>query len=330
MTDGGHGHDDLGGQVVTVRRAVEKSDRVIMRTSEAPTMGFSPPNIAANSVRDRVRQMQGMTEIDRGIEALEAVAAIAASGRSSFNMLSPNVGVEVGPSNSSSSSNRNAAAAGDDRILFHSNPPTTTTSSKLRSTGRGMAALGVTASRRTSWSNVPFSRLSGGSIRASPTLSPSPRARSLVRVGSDLSTASSQEPDVRLHNGPRLSLESLGMDDDPDVAATATATAAAAAEACSFSDDGTASAATTTSPKRFTSTRDTIGAIFPRRHSKNSSTTTKQHNMSSAPSSTRSSTRSNDRKKSKNSSRPCSAGPQGEGGSLQTRMSPEARGFSTI
>ena len=61
MTDG---QDDLGGQVVIVRRIVEKSDRAVIRTGEPPTMGFSPPNIAANSVRDRVRQMQGMTEID--------------------------------------------------------------------------------------------------------------------------------------------------------------------------------------------------------------------------------------------------------------------------
>lgn len=321
MTDG---RDDLRGQVVIVGRAVKnrKSDEVIMRTREASTMGFSPPNIAANSVRNRVRQMQGMTEIDRGIEALEAVAAIAASGRSSFNMLSPNAEVQNRSGN---------AAAGEERMLFHSNPPT---SSNLRSTGRGMAALGVTASRRTSWSNVPFSRLSGGTIRASPTLSPSPRARSLVRVGSDLSTASSQEP-VHRHNGPRLSLDSLGIDDDRDRNANAAATAttqereAAADQGSDSSNDDTASAATTTSPKRFISTRDTIGAIFPRRHSKNSSR--QQLNMRSAPSSSRStSSRRNGGKKSSSSSssRPCSAGPKP--GSLQTRMSPQARGFSAI
>ena len=322
MTDG---HDDLRGQVVIVGRTVKKSDGDIMRTGEASTMGFSPPNIAVNSVRDRVRQMQGMTEIDRGIEALEAVAAIAASGRSSFNMLSPNVEVQ--------NRSRNAPA-GEERMLFHSNPPT---SSNLRSTGRGMAALGVTASRRTSWSNVPFSRLSGGTIRASPTLSPSPRARSLVRVGSDLSTASSQEP-VHQHNGPRLSLDSLGIDDDHDrnanVAATATPAAREAAaddEGSDSSDDDATPAARTISPKRFISTKDTIGAIFPRRQSKNSSI--QQLNMRSAPSSGRStSSRISGKKKSSSSSssssRPCSAGPKA--GSLQTKMSPQARGFSAI
>lgn len=320
MTDGCH--DDIGGQVVIIRRAIENKQAckgppgngvVVMRTGDAPTMGYSPP---ANSVRDRVRQMQGMTEIDRGIEALEAVAAIAASGRSSFNTISSNVGMETAVP-----SRRNAGAGEDQMLLFHSNPPTA--ASKVRSTGRGMAALGVTASsRRTSWSSASLSR---SSLRASPTRSPSPHARGLVRVGSDLSTTSSQEPvDVRRDDGARLSLESLDLDGDPDhVAATATAAtiaaavAAAAAEVSSSSSSGddTASAATTTtvtSPKRLImGTRDTIGAIFPRKHSKKGTT--------SAPS-----TRS---KNSPKNSRPCSAGSRG---SLQAKMSPQARGFSTI
>lgn len=320
MTDGCH--DDLAGHVVIIRRAVEnkqackgpgaKSSAVVMRTGDAPTMGYSPP---ANSVRDRVRQMQGMTEIDRGIEALEAVAAIAASGRSSLNTLPQNVGMETAVP-----SRRNAGAGEDQMLLFHSTPRTA--ASKVRSTGRGMAALGVTASRRTSWSSAALSR---SSLRASPTRSPSPHARGLVRVGSDLSTASSQEEpvDVRRDDGARLSLESLNLDDDPDhVAATATSATLAAAVAAatgaaedtpsSYSGDDPASvatAATATSPNM--GAQGTIGAIFPRKHSKNGTI--------SAPS-----TRS---KSSPKNSRPRSAGSRG---SLQAKMSPQARGFSTI
>eukprot|EP00904_Undaria_pinnatifida_P014080 jgi/Undpi1/9802/HiC_scaffold_27.g12256.m1 len=281
MTDGCH--DDLAGHVVIIRRAVEnkqackgpgaKSSAVVMRTGDAPTMGYSPP---ANSVRDRVRQMQGMTEIDRGIEALEAVAAIAASGRSSLNTLPQNVGMETAVP-----SRRNAGAGEDQMLLFHSTPRTA--ASKVRSTGRGMAALGVTASRRTSWSSAALSR---SSLRASPTRSPSPHARGLVRVGSDLSTASSQEEPVDVRRD----------DDTPS----------------SYSGDDPASvatAATATSPNM--GAPGTIGAIFPRKHSKNGTI--------SAPS-----TRS---KSSPKNSRPRSAGSRG---SLQAKMSPQARGFSTI
>lgn len=178
----------------------EDVGRVIGGTGRGMASRGSKPTSAGNvnSVRDRVRKMQGMAEVAKGIEALEAVAAMASSsGRTSAKLVS-------------------ASRDGDRRGYYHHHrradrrervvsPSEAPSAADRRSTGRGMAALSVAGSRRTLWgedsssSSGIFASSNGnkGLASVSATAAACPSSRSLVRTPSDGSTSSGHERIVR-------------------------------------------------------------------------------------------------------------------------------------
>lgn len=179
----GGGADGPGEDTIKTRRtdipvlgaAAATDDR---EASSLPTTVASRGDLV--SVRDRVRRMQGITEIAQGIEALEAVAAAAAASSSrSSGKLSPRASWRKGEHDLIHFSSNNTPRdpdLDDDKMGDDYNPkergvfPSDAPGTDRRSTGRGMAALSVAGSRRTSFasgSNMPSSWLKKASSMTS-------------------------------------------------------------------------------------------------------------------------------------------------------------------